>query len=254
MRGNRHYTAPCSLTFVKHDEGPNVRDLPLGHFAWLMLIGYPLDLSRNLSLLSKGSLWLWQISSVACWVCSFESDYESSNNAKYPIWFLLLVIPWGIGDPYCWVAHLQEDGFVLLSDEFPHPKDDVVSLTTLNTGSILWEGLKIGLGPWVLVTKILGIHIDLFTYMLVSSSTYVVTTLPRLLRLKHSKMTCYPRVHGPWVDMQTCSSLPYEFLLLFFNLFLACTPPSCVELNLGPSWWPSSSYEVRHCREAALLK
>lgn len=41
--GNPHVIGPYNVTFVKHGEGPNVRDLLLDRFAWLMLIGFPLD-------------------------------------------------------------------------------------------------------------------------------------------------------------------------------------------------------------------
>jgi hypothetical protein len=33
LRGNPHSIAPYSLTFVKHDEGPNVRDVSVDRFA-----------------------------------------------------------------------------------------------------------------------------------------------------------------------------------------------------------------------------
>jgi hypothetical protein len=43
LRGNPHSIAPYSLTFVKHDEGPNVRDVLVDRFAWMMFIGFPMN-------------------------------------------------------------------------------------------------------------------------------------------------------------------------------------------------------------------
>ncbi|CAN6328749.1 unnamed protein product [Urochloa humidicola] len=125
IRANPHSLGPYTVRFIRHDEGPNAKDVDLDRVVWLMLVGYPLDFANDDDIAKAvsgfGDLLHWhQETSKGRVIVKLLMN----DGAKIPRVFLATVGDMGCARSFTVLTvRLQEEGINLLGDEVPPPDD-----------------------------------------------------------------------------------------------------------------------------------